>query len=82
MKFLQFPIELVLSVAEVLTIEDLSNLLLTCNKLALLLTPHMYNLVVSDKLSPLHWATQHGLELLAELAILNGADIDKQEDET
>ena len=82
MKFLHFPTELVLSVAEVLTIEDLSNLLLTCNKLALLLTPHLYNRVVRDKLPPLHWAAEHGLELLAELAILNGADIDKGEEYT
>ena len=79
MKFPSLPVELLLSVADLLPIEDLSSLVLTCPKLTFILTPHFENQLAQfpDGLTPLQWAAEHGHASLAELAILKGAEIDE-----
>ena len=62
-----------------LSFKDLSSLRSTSQKLRLALTPHYEKLCLEDvgKLTALQWAVLRGHVELIELAILNGADIDK-----
>ena len=75
----RIPNELLLEIGEYLSIRDLSHFLLTCHRLQLLLTPYLYKLGLKDKygLTALQWAAQNGHALLAERAILEGAEIEK-----
>ena len=79
MAILGIPNELLLKIGEYLLIKDLSHFLLTCNRLKLLLTPHLYKLGLKDiySLTALQWATRNGHAFLAEQAILGGAEIEK-----
>ena len=69
--------ELLLLVAENLSLEDLSNFRLTCYWVWKVLTPlfHKLCLRVGGKLTTLQWAAAHGYAELIELALENGAQI-------
>ena len=79
MRILDFANELLLMVGENLLIGDLSRFRSTSRRLRLVLTPHYETLCLEDvgKLTALQWAVLRGHVELIELAILNGADIDK-----
>ena len=79
MGILDLANELFLMVGEQLFIRDLSRFRSTSRRLRLVLTPHYVKLCLEDvgKLTALQWATLRGHVELVELAILNGADIDK-----
>ena len=79
MRILDFPNELLLMVGENLIIGDLSRFRSTSRKLWLVLTPCYQKLCLEDvgNLTALQWAVLRGHVELIELAILNGADIDK-----
>ena len=66
-------------VGENLLIGDLARLHSTSRRLRLVFTPHYERLCLEDvgKLTALQWAVLRGHVELIELAILNGADIDK-----
>ena len=79
MGILDFANELLLMVGENLLIADLSRLRSTSRRLWLVLTPRYKKLCLEDvgKLTALQWAVLCGHVELLELAISNGADIDK-----
>ena len=79
MAILGIPNELLLKIAEYLSIRNLNHFLLTCRRLKLLLTPLLYKLGLKDiaGLTALQFAAQNGHAFLAEQAILGGADIEK-----
>ena len=79
MGILDFANELLLMVGERLSIGDLSKFRSTSRKLCLVLTPHYKKLCLEDigKLTALQWAALRGHVELIELAIMNGADIEK-----
>ena len=79
MGILDFANELLLMVGESLSIGDLTKFRSTSRRLHLVLTPRYEKLCLEDigKLTALQWAALRGHVELIELAILNGADIDK-----
>ena len=79
MSILRIPNELLLWIAEYLSIKSLNHFLLTCRQLKLLLTPLLYKHGLKDisGLTALQLAAQDGHAFLAELAILGGADIEQ-----
>ena len=79
MGILDFPNELLVLVAQNLSIGDLSKFHSTSRRLYFVLTPHYKKLCLEDigKLTALQWAAVHGHVELIELAILTGAEIDK-----
>ena len=79
MRILDFANELLLMVGENLLIGDLSRFCSTSRRLRLVLTPRYKKLCLEDvgKLTALQWAVLCGHVELLELAISNGADIDK-----
>ena len=79
MGILDFPNELLLIVGENISIGDLSRLRSTSRRHCLVLAPRYVKLCLEDvgKLTALQWAVLHEHVELIELAILNGADIDK-----
>ena len=79
MAILGIPNELLLKIAEYLSIRNLNHFLLTCCRLKVLLTPLLYKLGLKDisGLTALQLAAQDGHAYLAEQAILGGADIEK-----
>ena len=84
MGILDFPNELLLMVGENHSIGDLSRLRSTSRRDRLVLTPRYVKLCLKDvgQLIALQWAVLHEHVELIELAILNGADIDKPLDST
>ena len=70
--------ELLLLVADNLSLEDLSSFCSTCYWVCNVLTPHFQKLYLKDsgQLTTLQWAAIRGHAKLIKLAILNGADID------
>ena len=80
MKFLSLPDDLLLSVADVLPIGDLSSLILAYPQLTRILTPHFENHLrqIPDGITPLHWAAEHGHVPLAKLALSRGVEIDSE----
>ena len=79
MGILGFANELLLMVAGNLLIGDLSRFRSTSRRLRLVLTPRYKKLCLENigKLTALQWAALRGHVELIELAILNGADIEK-----
>ena len=79
MEILDLANELLLIVGESLSIGDLSKFRSTSRRLHLVLTPRYEKLCLKDigMLTALQWAALRGHVELIELAILNGADIDK-----
>ena len=79
MVILNFPHELLLMVAEYLSIGDLSKFRLTSREIWLVLTPRYEKLCLEDigKLTALQWAAVRGYVELIELAISKGAEINK-----
>ena len=77
MDILNIPPELILWVAENLSLEDLSSFRSTCNQVWRILTPCFRKLCLQDvgKFTALQWAAVHGYVGLIELAISNGAEI-------
>ena len=73
------PQELILMVAENLSIEDLNNFLRTCRGLSKLFTPRLHELGLQNvgSLSALQWAAKHGHEPLVKLAISKGAKVNE-----
>lgn len=73
------PQELLLLIAENLPTKDLCGIRCTCHGLSHLLTPLFHKICLRDrgKLTALQWAAKHGHESLAELAILEGADVNQ-----
>ena len=78
MGILNIPLELLLLVAENLSLEDLSSFRSTCYQVWHILTPRFKKLCLQDvgNLTALHWAAVRNHTELIELAISNGADID------
>ena len=79
MGILDFPTELLLLVAENLSIGDLSKLRSTSRQLLSVLTPRFEWLCLQDigELTALQWAAVRGHTELIKLAISRGAEIDK-----
>ena len=79
MGILDFPNELLLMVAENLSIGDLSKFRSTSQRLCLVLTPPYKQLCLEDigTMTALQWAAVRGHVELIELAISKGAEIDK-----
>ena len=79
MGILEFANELLLMVGESLSIGDLSRFRSTSQRLCLVLTPRYEQLCLEDRgtLTALQWAALRGHVELIELAILNGAEINK-----
>ena len=79
MGILDFPTELLLLVAENLSLGDLTEFRSTSKRICLVLTPCFHKLWLQDKgeLTALQWAAVRGHAGLIKLAISNGAEIDK-----
>ena len=79
MGILGFPTELLLLVAENLSLEDLIKFRSTSKRISLVLTPFFQTLWLQNKgeLTALQWAAVRGHADLIELAISNGAKIDE-----
>ena len=79
MGILNFPTELLLLVAENLSLGDLSKFRSASQQICLALTPRFERLCLQDigELTALQWAAVRGHAELINLAILNGAEIDK-----
>lgn len=79
MGILDLPNELLLLLAEFLSIKDLSHFLLTCRPLCSLLTPRLNKLGVQVEkgYTALQWAARYNRPTLAELAISRGARVDE-----
>ena len=71
--------ELLLLVADNLSLIDLTNFRLTCYWVSKVINPHFQKFCLQDvgKLTVLQWAAVHGHAKLIELAISNGAEIDE-----
>ena len=71
--------ELLLLVADNLSLIDLTNFRLTCSWVSKVINPHFQKFCLQDvgKLTVLQWAAIHGHAKLIELAISNGAEIDE-----
>ena len=78
MGILNLPPELLLWVAEDLSLEDLSSFRSTYNQVWHALTPRFQELCLRDigELTALQWAAVRSYADLVELAISNGAEID------
>ena len=78
MEFQNILPEILLLVAENLSLEDLSNLRSTCHRIWNTLTPRFQKLCLQDvgELTALQWAAVRGHAKLIELAMSNGAEVD------
>ena len=79
MDILNFPTELLLLVAENLSLGDLSRFRSTSRQICLLLTPRFEKLCLQDvgDLTALQWASVRGHAGLIRLAVSNGVEIEK-----
>ena len=79
MGILGIPNEILLLIGESLSIKDLARFILTCRRMSSLLTPRLHKLGVQDigELTALQWSAVRGHVSLIELAVSNGAEINK-----
>ncbi|KAL4819551.1 ankyrin repeat-containing domain protein [Aspergillus spinulosporus] len=78
----KLPAEIVLSIADALSVEDLSRLVRSCRRLASLLQPRLYRLATTytfeaqgRRKSPLTWAAEHGILSTVQRLLDAGADV-------
>lgn len=76
MSLYNFPLELILLVAENLERpRDINALLKTSRRFVHLLTPLLHKAAVQNRMPALVWASKHGHELLVKLLLEQGCDI-------
>ena len=78
MRILDIPPELLLSIVDLLSLEDLLSFRSACCRLRDVLNLHFQKICLQDvgQLTAIQWAAVHGYAELIELAISNGAAID------